>query len=147
LAEKIIKKCLNNNKKKMVVVFLINKNCFFGDKYYRGAYSKPHRQSQEVKAAFDRNDTTYIDWQQRLQINPRLPLAKWLETYVCSHTRGSWHTIGTDKLYREANMKGRLRRFRSTGLPRALKELERLGIIARPRIRKDGKVTWFRPEA
>ena len=47
---------------------MINKNCFFGNKYYRGAYSKPHRQSQEAKAAFDRNDTTYIDWEQRLQI-------------------------------------------------------------------------------
>ena len=50
---------------------MINKNCFFGDKYYRGAYSKPHRQSQEAKAAFDRNDTTYIDWEQRLQIGLR----------------------------------------------------------------------------
>jgi len=32
----------------MVVVFLINKNCFFVSKYYRGAYSKLHRQSQEA---------------------------------------------------------------------------------------------------
>jgi len=82
----------------MVVVFLINKNCFLGDKYYRGAYSKPHRQSQEAKAAFDRNDTTYIDWEQRLQIG-----------------RGQQHTIGIHYLYEWAGVGGRLRDFRCKG--------------------------------
>jgi len=131
----------------MVVVFLINKNCFFVGKYYRGAYSKLHRQSQEALAAFDRHDTTHIDWQQRLQIDYRQTLAKWLQPYVCSHARGQQHTIGIEYLYRWSGTTGRLRKFRSTGLPRALKELERLGIIGKSKIRKDGLVTWFRLEA
>jgi len=131
----------------MVVVFLINKNCFFVGKYYRGAYSKLHRQSQEALAAFDRHDTTHTDWQQRLQIDCRLTLAKWLEDYVCGHARGQQHTIGIEYLYAWCGVSGRLRNFRSTALPRALKELGRQGIIEGARIRKDDKVTWFRPEA
>jgi len=101
--------------------------------------------SPKAKAAFDRNDTTHVDWQQRLQIGRGQQLAKWLQDYVYGHARGQQHTIGIEKLYQWSGTKGRLRNFRSTGLPRALKELERVGIIEKAEIRKDGMVTWLRP--
>jgi len=103
--------------------------------------------SPEAKKAFDRADTTHIDWELRAQINRRLPLAKWLEDYVRGHARGQRHTIGVDKLYREANIEGRFRNFKSRDLPRTLKELERVRIIEKAEIRRDGMVTWWRPAA
>ena len=181
---------------------------FFVGKYYRGAYSKLHRQSQEAlelgrahsgaayrwlddslyrlvdatisietkryravfglidsygvdektgeywlsfspkaKAAFDGRDTTYIDWERRLQIGRGQQLAKWLQNYVCGHKRGRQHTRNLPALYEWSGGVGRLRDFRSTGLPRALKELGRLDVITGGRIRKDDLVTWCRPEA
>jgi len=103
--------------------------------------------SPKAKAAFDRIDTTHDDWEQRLQIGRGQQLSKWLEDYVCGHEKGRQHTIGIEYLYAWCGVSGRLRKFRSTGLPRALKELGRLGIIEGAKIRKDGKVTWLRPEA
>jgi len=103
--------------------------------------------SPKAKAAFDRNDTTHIDWQRRLQIGRGQQLAKWLQSYVCGHKRGQQHARGIHYLYEWSGVKGQPKVFKSRDLPKALKELERLGIIERPRIRKDGMVTWFRPEA
>jgi len=99
--------------------------------------------SPKAKAAFERHDTTHIDWELRLRIARGQQMAKWLQAYVCGHTKGQQHTIGIDYLYEWSGTTGRLRDFRGCNLPKALKELGRLGIIERARIRRDDKVTWF----
>ena len=103
--------------------------------------------SPKAKAAFDRDYTTYVDLEQRLLIARGQQLAKWLQNYVCGHERGSQHTRNLPSLYEWSGGVGRLRDFRSIGLPRALKELARLDVITGGRVRQDGMVTWFRPEA
>jgi len=103
------------------------------------------RISVEALALFDRNATSYIDWNIRKQIGRGQQLAKWLQNYVCGHARGQHHTIGIKSLHEWCGTTGRLRDFEGRALPKAMKEIKRLGIIEKDKIRKDGMVTWLRP--
>ena len=105
------------------------------------------RISPDAKAAFDCDHTSRVDLERRLQIGRGQQLAKWLQNYVCGHAKGNQHTRGLPYLYEWSGVSGPIRNFRSIGLPRALKELARLDVITGGRIRQDGMVTWFRPEA
>jgi len=103
--------------------------------------------SPKAKAAFNCDHTSYVDLERRLLIARGQQLAKWLQNYVCGHERGRQHTRNLPSLYEWSGGVGPIRNFRSIGLPRALKELGRLDVITGGRIRQDGMVTWFRPEA
>ena len=103
--------------------------------------------SPKAKAAFDRDYTTHTDLEQRLLIARGQQLAKWLQNYVCGHKRGLQHTRNLLSLYEWSGVSGPLRNFRSIGLPRALKKLERVGVITGGWVRPDDMVTWFRPWA
>jgi len=105
------------------------------------------RISPDAKAAFERDHTSWVDLARRLQIGRGQQLAKWLQHYVCGHEKGEKHTRNLPSLYEWSGGVGRLRDFRSIGLPRALKELGLVGVITGGRVRPDDMVTWFRPEA
>jgi len=105
------------------------------------------RISPDAKAAFDCDHTSWVDLERRLLIGRGQQLAKWLQHYVCGHERGKQHTRNLPALYEWSGVSGPMRNFRSIGLPRALKELERVGVITGGRVRQDDMVTWFRPEA
>jgi len=103
--------------------------------------------SPKAKAAFDRYHTSRVDLERRLLIGRGQQLAKWMQNYVCGHEKGGQHTVRSLSLFEWSGVGGRLRDLRTRSLPKALKELERVGIITGGRIRQDDMVTWFRPEA
>jgi hypothetical protein len=99
----------------------------------------------EVLKLFSRREYGFIDLEARRRIGRGQDLAKWLQNYVGSHEAGKPHTVAAHFLKEWSGTEGRLRDFHARGLPRALAELRRLGVIQNDRIREDGRVTWFKP--
>ena len=87
-----------------------------------------------------------IDWQSRFQLEKRVELAKWMQTYVASHRRGQEHRIGLAFLHEWSGYKGPLRQFR-TKLGEALGELARVGTVEPGYFvrKKDDMVIYRRP--
>ena len=99
----------------------------------------------EVPKLFSRNEYGFIDLEARRRIGRGQDLAKWLQNYVGSHEAGKPHTVAAHFLKTWSGTEGRLRDFLTRGLPRALAELKRVGVVLNPVIREDGRVTWFKP--
>lgn len=103
------------------------------------------RLNPEILKLFSRQEYGFIDMEARRQIRRGQELAKWLQNYVASHEEGKTHTIDGRSLQQWSGTEGRARDFLTRAMPKALAELERLGLIQNARIRNDGKVTWFKP--
>ena len=84
--------------------------------------------SPKIMKMFIRHEFGLIDWESRFQIEKRVELAKWMQTYVASHARGREHRISMRYLHEWSGYKGPLRQFR-TKLTEALEELSRVGAI------------------
>lgn len=93
---------------------------------------------------FNRQQFGLINWEQRFEISKRVDLAKWLQTYAASHSRGE-HRIGLTKLKTWSGYKSPLRHFRMA-VNEALAELARVRIIEENYyIRdRDDMVVWTR---
>lgn len=99
----------------------------------------------EAAKLFADDQFGYIDMEARRKISPRQDLAKWLQNYVCSHKPGRQRPIDVKLLKLWSGSTGRDRDFRERALPKALEQLEALGIITNAKIRADGKAEWTRP--
>lgn len=82
--------------------------------------------SLKIVEVFNENAFTLIDWKSRLVL--KMPLAKWLQTYIGSHERGKEHRISFENLKTWSGSEGRMRDWVCT-LEKALQELEKTGII------------------
>ena len=69
--------------------------------------------SSKIVKMFGRQEFGLIDWQSRFQLEKRVELAKWMQTYVASHERGKEHRIGLRLLHEWSGYKGPIRHFRS----------------------------------
>ena len=85
------------------------------------------RLSPRIVRLFAENTFALIEWDQRLALSA--PLAKWLQTYIASHTKGKEHRISLAHLQAwSGNAEGRARQFRAT-LAKSLNELQAQGAI------------------
>jgi hypothetical protein len=102
--------------------------------------------SSKILKMFGRQEFGLIDWQSRFQLEKRVELAKWMQTYVASHERGKEHRIGLRYLHEWSGYKGPLRQFR-TKLREALDELARVGVVEPGYFvrTKDDMVVYRRP--
>ncbi len=119
------------------------------DAYVRDDRTKSYwlRIHPEIVKLFSFKEFSFINLHTRKRISNTNQLAKWLQSYIATHEDGKVHTISIELLHKWAtNNEGRLRDFRDRAIPHALQELESLGVVTSWKIRKDGKVTWFRPQ-
>jgi len=97
----------------------------------------------EAAKLFSESMFGWIDLDKRRKLGHN-DLAKWLQSYICSHESGHEHTINIELLHAWCGVSGRLRSFR-TAMGKAIALLEKVEIINNAKLREDGKVTWFRP--
>lgn len=105
----------------------------------------------EIMHFFGKHELAHIDFNARLEL--KAPLAKWLQNYASGHRAGDWHCISVENL-RDWSGAGEMRNFlsKARGLPKALAELEAVGVIEEFVFytRKNGRdnermVKWWRP--
>ncbi|MCK9687355.1 plasmid replication initiator TrfA [Scleromatobacter humisilvae] len=97
----------------------------------------------DILVMFSGTDYTMVDWSKRLQIAKRVDLAKWLQSFTCSHERGLQRWFVTS-LKDWSGYASPVRKFREA-LLEALEELERIGIITGPTLYESAsKVKWQR---
>ncbi|MCP3942910.1 MAG: hypothetical protein GY710_15680 [Desulfobacteraceae bacterium] len=99
--------------------------------------------SPKILFLFRKQQYGLIDWDKRKAIKKRINLAKWLQTYIASNTKGE-QRIGVEKLKRWCGQKDRRTDHFTTALKEALKELERVEIISSGKISKTGILTYTR---
>jgi len=99
----------------------------------------------DIVSLFDNNRFCYVDWEKRLQIGTaRKDLAKWLQTYISSHSKSKPHKVSLDKLKAWSDYEVQNIRVFRMYVREALAELERLKIICEAGVDKQGMVTWTR---
>lgn len=99
----------------------------------------------DIVHLFDNNRFCYIDWEKRLQIGTaRKDLAKWLQTYICSHSKSKPHKVSLDKLKAWSDYEVKNIRVFRMYMREALAEIERLEIITGANIDKQDMVSWTR---
>lgn len=86
----------------------------------------------DVVKLFGNREFARIDWGKRLQIEHQVDMAKWLQRLVAT-SRDSVQRYALDELKERMQYTGRMRDFKGA-LMAALRELERLEIIAKPAI-------------
>ena len=99
-----------------------------------------------ILALFHNREYALIDWEKRKQLQKRVDMAKWLQNYLASHEPGV-HRIGLKLLKAWMDYSSPMNKFKEA-LSEAMGELERLEIIASPKIeqstRKEPQAIWFK---
>lgn len=95
-----------------------------------------------IIAMFRNREYALIDWEQRKRLRKRVDIAKWLQNYLASHQNGP-HRISLRLLKAWMGYGSPVRKFKQA-LLEALGELERLEIVAGPRIEQS---TRHEPQA
>jgi hypothetical protein len=99
----------------------------------------------DIVHLFDNNRFCYINWDKRLQIGTaRKDLAKWLQTYISSHSKSKPHKVSLEKLKAWSDYEVKNIRVFRMYVREALAELERLQIITDAAIDKQDMVSWTR---
>lgn len=90
----------------------------------------------KIKMLFSNNEFGYINWPNRMAIEKKVDLAKWLQSYISAHQKGAQrHRFDTIK--KLCGLKARINDFR-VDVEEALKELVRVGEISSLQIDKIG---------
>lgn len=98
---------------------------------------------KDVLQLFSNDEFAHIDWEKRLQIKTAYKdLAKFLQTYIATHSKKYPHSIGIEQLRQLSGYTMAARKYRSH-LKSALNELVRLDIIINYHICKD-IISWER---
>lgn len=101
---------------------------------------------ERMVALFSNREFALVDWEKRLKIEHQTDMAKWLQRLVATSS-DAVQRYALDDLRERMQYGGRCRDFKAA-LLRALQELERLEIIAGPRIepscRKKLQAIWTR---
>lgn len=96
----------------------------------------------DIIKIFSGNEYTIVDWEKRKMLEKRVDLAKWLQNFICSHTKGLQRN-NIANLRSWAGYSSPIRKFREA-LLEAMEELERVGIISGAKFYDDSKVCWTR---
>ncbi len=86
---------------------------------------------------FHNREYALIDWEKRKQLHKRVDMAKWLQNYLASHDKGI-HRIGLKLLKEWMDYGSPMNKFKEA-LGEAMGELERLEIIASPKIEQSSR--------
>lgn len=99
-----------------------------------------------ILALFYNQEYALVDWEKRKQLTKRVDMSKWLQNYLASHGPGI-HRIGLKLLKTWMDYGSPMNKF-TKALQEALGELERLQIIALPRIepscRREPQAVWIK---
>lgn len=99
---------------------------------------------KRIVSLFSNREFALIDWQKRNQIEKRVDIAKWLQNYIATHDSGI-HRISLRLLKQWMDYSSPIGKFKEA-ISEALEELERLEIIAGPRLelstRKEQQAVW-----
>lgn len=99
----------------------------------------------KIRALFQNKEYSFIDLAKRQQIEHRVDLAKWLQSYAATHEPGL-HRISVENLKEWCGYSSPIRKFREA-LEEALKELERIKVLTGVKFyRDDTMVQWVRLE-
>lgn len=97
----------------------------------------------DIVKMFSGNEHTLVDWDKRKLIERRVDLAKWLQSFTCSHARGQQRWV-IKNLREWSGYASPVRKFREA-LLEALEELERVGVLSGAAFyERDAKVRWQR---
>jgi hypothetical protein len=97
----------------------------------------------KIRTLFQNDEFSFIDLRKRQEITVRVDMAKWLQSYAASHTRGL-HRISVVKLKAWCGYSSPIRKFREA-LSEALTELERVGVLTGVEFYRDNTmVKWIR---
>lgn len=101
----------------------------------------------ETASLFLDNSFGYVNMQRRRLLKRQKNLAKWLQSYIVTHSKKRAHCITIEYLQQKSNHHGRLRDFRKA-LVVALDELARAGELIWYKFAEDKKgVSWKRTDS